>query len=82
LIIMEKNIVSRRVTRFFASLLVSIGLFGTAALGLAATADASDSAGTPLGPGTGSMRGPAIVATPNTSAKQWVPPVNRFPQVR
>jgi hypothetical protein len=75
---MQDEIVSRRVTRFFAGLMISLGVLGGAAVGLAATAGATTGSQNPQGPNTTStVRGPLIVATPNTTAPRWVPPPHR-----
>jgi hypothetical protein len=75
---MENNIISRRVTRFFAGLMIGIGLLCVAAIGLAATSGATTGSQTPQGPNTNAtVRGPLIVATPNTTAPRWVPPPPR-----
>jgi hypothetical protein len=75
---MADQIVSRRVTRFFAGLMISMGVLGGAAIGLAATAGATTDSQSPQRPNTtATVRGPLIVATPNTTAPQWVPPQRR-----
>lgn len=67
---MTEDIVSRRVARFFASLIVCIGVLAGAAIGLAAMGNASTDGASNPGP---TVRGPLIVATPNTTAGKWVP---------
>jgi hypothetical protein len=71
---MHDEIVSRRVTRFFAGLMISMGVLGGAAIGLAATAGATTDSQTPKGP---TVRGPLIVATPTNTAPRWIPPTHR-----
>ena len=71
---MNQDIVSRRVTRFFAGLMICIGALAGAAIGLAAVGNASSGAVNPAVPNPApAVRGPLIVATPNHTAPQWVP---------
>ncbi len=73
---MQDHIVSRRVTRFFAGWMICGGVLGGVAVGLAATANATTGSDGPQ------VRGPQIVATPHTTAPQWVPPRHRLVIVR
>jgi hypothetical protein len=75
---MQDKLISRRVTRFFAGLMIGIGLLCVAAIGLAAAGNASTDTTNPQPPRTtATVRGPLIVATPNNTAPRWVPPQRR-----
>jgi hypothetical protein len=75
---MHDEIVSRRVTRFFAGVMIGMGVLAGAAVGLAAAGNASTDAANPQPTNpTAAVRGPLIVATPNTVAQPWVPPIHR-----
>jgi hypothetical protein len=59
--------------RYIAAPVICAGAISGAAIGLAGMANASTGSNTP---GTSStVRGPIIVATPNTTAPRWVPPI-------
>jgi hypothetical protein len=61
------NTATRHFTSYIAVLVICAAAIGGAAIGLAGIASASDTSTTTT------VRGPQIVATPNTTASPWVP---------
>ena len=67
-----------RFARQIAAPVVCAGAIGAAAIGLAGVANASTGSAAAQVPNpTATVRGPLIVATPQTTVPQWIPPRHR-----